>query len=208
MLDQRMRRWLEPGLTRVAKHLARAGVRPNHLTLFGAAGGVAAGGAVAADWLAVGLAFGVLSRAADGLDGPLARLQKGTDFGGYLDIVCDFVFYSAIPLGFALRDPGVAVPTAFLLAGYILTGISFLAFSAIAQKRGIVDAGDNRSFLFQPGLAEGTETLAVYLLMFARPDWYAALAWAYFAICVYTAVSRTVLARRLFHDDRPASRME
>jgi phosphatidylglycerophosphate synthase len=202
MLDQRMRKLLEPGLTAVAIHLARAGVRPNHLTLFGAAGGIAAGCAVAADWLALGLLFGAVSRAADGLDGPLARLKQGSDFGGYLDIVCDFVFYAVIPLGFAVRDPDAATATAFLLTGYLLTGVSFLAFSAIAQKRGIVDDGDNRSFLFQPGLAEGTETLAVYLLMFLRPDWYATLAWGYFVVCAYTALSRSVLARRLFaHDD-------
>lgn len=203
MLDQRMRRLLEPGLTAVARHLARAGVRPNHLTLLGAAGGIAAGCAVAADWLALGLLFGAISRAADGLDGPLARLKQGSDFGGYLDIVCDFVFYAAIPLGFAARDPDAATATAFLLTGYILTGVSFLAFSAIAQKRGVVDDGDNRSFLFQPGLAEGTETLTVYLLMFLRPDWYVTLAWAYFGICVYTALSRSVLARQLFAHDEP-----
>ena len=201
MLDQRMRRLLEPGLTAVAQRLARVGVRPNHLTLFGAAGGVAAGCAVAFDWLALGLVFAAISRAADGLDGPLARLRQGSDFGGYLDIVCDFVFYAAVPLGFALRDPSAATATAFLLAGYVLTGVSFLAFSAIAQKRGVIDAGDNRSFLFQPGLAEGTETLAVYLLMFLRPDWYATLAWFYFAICAYTALSRSVLAHRIFTAD-------
>lgn len=206
MLDQRMRRLLEPGLTGIATPLARLGVSPDQVTLFGAVAGVAAGAAIAADALALGLLFAVVSRVADGLDGPLARLRQGSDFGGYLDIVCDFIFYAAIPLGFALRDPAVALPTAFLLAGYILTGVSFLAFAAIAGKRGIVDAGDNRSFLFQPGLAEGTETLAVYLLMFVRPDWFAALAWGYFAICVYTAVSRTVLARRLFRDDGLAGR--
>lgn len=206
MLDQRMRRLLEPGLTGIATQLARVGVAPDQVTLCGVVAGVAAGAAIAVDALALGLLFAVSSRVADGLDGPLARLRHGSDFGGYLDIVCDFVFYAAIPLGFALRDPAVALPTAFLLAGYILTGVSFLAFAAIAQKRGVVDAGDNRSFLFQPGLAEGTETLAVYLLMFVRPDWYVTLAWAYFAVCAYTAVSRTVLARRLFRDEAWASR--
>jgi len=198
MLDQTMRRLLAPGLVSVAKRLVRIGVAPNHLTGFGAVAGVAAGVAIAADALLAGFLLAALSRAADGLDGPLARLTQGTDFGGYLDIVADFVFYAAIPLGFAVRDPSVALATAFLLCGYVLTGVSFLAFSAVAERRGVHDAGDNRSFIFQPGLAEGTETLIVYFLMFVLPAWYAGLAWAYFAVCAYTAVSRTVLAYRLF----------
>lgn len=195
-----MRRLLEPGLTAVARRLVGLGITPNQVTLFGGFAGVAAGVAVAADALALGLALGIVSRAADGLDGPLARLRRGTDFGGYLDIVADFVFYTAIPLGFAVREPQAALPTAFLLAGYVLTGISFLAFSAIAERRGVVDSGDNRSFIFQPGLAEGTETLLVYLVMFLAPAWYAVLAWGYFAVCAYTSLSRSVLAYRLFRD--------
>jgi phosphatidylglycerophosphate synthase len=35
----------------------------------------------------------------------VARRTGLSDFGGYLDIVCDFVFYAAVPLGFALADP-------------------------------------------------------------------------------------------------------
>jgi phosphatidylglycerophosphate synthase len=198
MLDQRMRRLLEPALVALARPLSSTGVSPNGLTLFGAAAGIAAGAAVACDALLIGFVLAATSRLADGLDGPLARLRQGTDFGGYLDIVADFVFYTAIPLGFAVRDPQAALATAFLLAGYVFTGITFLAFSAVSERRGIVDAGDNRSFIFQPGLAEGTETLIVYFLMFLAPAWYAVLAWAYCAVCAYTALSRSVLAYRLF----------
>lgn len=193
-----MRRLLEPALTAVARRLLQAGIAPDHLTLFGALAGAGAGIAVACDLLLAGFFLGLASRVADGLDGPLARLERGTDFGGYLDIVADFVFYVAIPLGFAVRDPQAALATAFLLSGYVLTGVSFLAYSAVAERRGLVDAGDNRSFIFQPGLAEGTETLVVYLLMFVFPAWYAVLAWGYSCACLYTALSRTVLAYRLF----------
>ena len=198
MLDQRMRRLLEPGLTAFARRLSPIGISPNQVTLFGAVAGIAAGVTVACDALLAGLILAAVSRLADGLDGPLARLRQGTDFGGYLDIVADFVFYTAIPLGFAVRDPHAALATAFLLASYVFTGITFLAFSAVSERRGIVDVGDNRSFIFQPGLAEGTETLIVYLLMFLAPAWYAVLAWAYFVVCIYTAFSRSVLAYRTF----------
>ena len=35
----------------------------------------------------------------------LISLTRKTDFGGFLDIVLDFAFYGAIPLGFIFADP-------------------------------------------------------------------------------------------------------
>ena len=46
-----------------------------------------------------------MSRLFDGLDGAVARASTKTDRGGFLDIVLDFAFYGAIPLGFVLADP-------------------------------------------------------------------------------------------------------
>lgn len=200
MLDQRMRRLLAPGLESVARRIAATGVRANHLSLAGAGLGLAAGLAIAGDSMALAIGLALVSRLADGLDGPLARLRGGTDFGGYLDIVCDFVFYVAIPLGFAVRDPSVALPTAFVLAGYVLTGVSFLAYASVAERRGVTDDADNRSFIFQPGLAEGSETLLFYFTALLLPGWYASLAWFYALVCFYTATSRSVLAWRVFRD--------
>ena len=177
MLDQRMRRLLEPVLTAGARRLDGFGVTPDQLTLFGAAAGVAAAFAVAFDAVAVGFLLACLSRLADGMDGPLARLRGSSDFGGYLDIVADFV----------------------------LTGVSFLAFSAVAERVRVEELRDNRSFIFQPGLAEGTETILVYVLMFSLPAWFAPLAWAYATVCAYTALSRSVLAWRLFAPTSPRS---
>ena len=51
------------------------------------------------------LAALLLSRMCDGLDGAVARLTQPTDFGGYLDIVCDFLFYAFVPFCFALSLP-------------------------------------------------------------------------------------------------------
>lgn len=200
MLDQTMRRILAPSLNAMARQLAATGLSANHLSLAGGVLGIAAGAAIAADAMMLAFVLAAVSRLADGLDGPLARIKGSTDFGGYLDIVSDFVFYTSIPLGFALRDASVAVPTAFLLAGYVLTGVSFLAYSSVAERRGVDDDADNRSFIFQPGLAEGTETLAFYFIVLLWPDAYAGLAWLYAGICYYTALSRSVLAQRTFRD--------
>ncbi|MBN1666109.1 MAG: CDP-alcohol phosphatidyltransferase family protein, partial [Anaerolineales bacterium] len=51
-------------------------------------------------------AFWLINRALDGLDGLLARLHdRQDDFGGYLDILLDFVSYAALPIGLVVGAP-------------------------------------------------------------------------------------------------------
>ena len=129
-------------LTPPGRYLAARGVRADQITLAGCAIGLAAAAAAALGlyWLALlGLA---LNRLADGLDGAVARETGPSDRCAFLDIALDFVFYAAFPLGFVLADPGAnAVAGAVLLASFILSGTSFLAFAVIAAKRGL-DAAD------------------------------------------------------------------
>ena len=200
MFDRRLRQWLQPGLGWIAGGLAQVGATPNQLTLAGAVLGSAAGIAVGCGAFLPALALMGLSRLADGLDGPLARLKGSTDFGGYADILADYLFYAAVPLGFAVLSPANALATAVLLASYLFTAVSFLAYSSLAQKRGRSEEADGRGFIFQTGLAEGAETIAAYILMLLVPGWYAWIAGVFAAVCLYTAFSRTVLAWRRFRD--------
>jgi phosphatidylglycerophosphate synthase len=102
-----------------------------------------------------GLALLLASRLLDGLDGSVARLTQPTDAGGFLDIALDFVFYAAIPLAFAVAHPATnALPAAALLASFIGTGSSFLAFAALAKKT----------------RADGHRLAGQKLLLLGRPD--------------------------------------
>ena len=65
----------------------------------------------------------LLNRLIDGLDGAIARHKGTTPFGGYLDIMCDMGFYAAVPIGFALAQPGNALWAALLLAVLRLHGV-------------------------------------------------------------------------------------
>jgi phosphatidylglycerophosphate synthase len=48
----------------------------------------------------------LLNRIFDALDGTVARLRNlQSDFGGYYDIVTDFITYCMLPVGLALGDP-------------------------------------------------------------------------------------------------------
>ncbi len=170
----------------------------NAVTIVGAAVGTAAGIAIARQRFGAALLLIALNRILDGLDGALARRRGPTDFGGYLDSVADYIFYAAVPLGFAVASPANALPAAALLASFLLSGSSFLAFAALAAKRRLTsDAHGPKSFFYLRGLAEGTETIAVFVLAVLRPDWFAALAYGFAVLCALTALQRLLAARRL-----------
>ena len=111
-----MRPLIDPPLAVAGAWLARRGVSANMVTVAGFAVGAAAVLALAKGAFLVALVLILLNRLADGLDGAVARVRGPTDFGGYLDIVLDFIFYSAVVFGVALGQPEQALWAAFLIS--------------------------------------------------------------------------------------------
>ena len=192
MFDRRTQALLRPVLNATARGLVRAGVSADALTWLGFAIGIAAAMAIAWQAFVVGLVLLLVSRLLDGLDGSVARLTQPTDAGGFLDIALDFLFYAAIPLGFAVADPtNNALPAAVLLASFIGTGSSFLAFAALAEKQGLTDTAlPGKSFYFLGGLTEATETIAVFTAMCIWPEHFALLAYGFAGLCAITTAMR------------------
>lgn len=200
MLDGVARRWIDPGLSRLGAPLARAGVPADAVTLAGFALGLAAAGLILAELFIPALFVILLSRLCDGLDGVVARHRGATDRGGYLDIVLDFAFYAVIPLSFVLARPATnALPGAVLLASFYINGASFLAFAAMAERRGLdTEARGPKSLYFTTGFAEATETIAAFCLFCLLPNAFAEIAYLFAALCLVTAASRIALAMQTF----------
>jgi len=190
----------------VARHLARRGVSADAITVGGFAIGL-----LAAPLLATGRFEGALvvilaNRVLDGLDGAVARATRPTDRGAFIDIAFDFFFYATVPLGFALLDPlqNGSAATALTVA-FVGTGSSFLAFAAIAAKRGLTAASyPQKGLYFLGGLAEGAETIAVFVALCVWPSFFPQIALAYAAVCMVTAVSRWTQGWVVFSRPAPA----
>jgi phosphatidylglycerophosphate synthase len=200
MLDRLALRLTRPAVMALARPLARAGVSANALTWIGFAIGLLAAGLISQGaFLSALLAMGA-SRLCDALDGAVARQTQATDLGGFLDITLDFVFYASIPLGFALADPAKnALAAAVLLASFVGTASSFLAFAVLAAKRGLHNlAVPDKSFYFLGGLTEGTETLGFFAACCLWPAYFAPLAYGFAALCGLTLVCRVVWGMRAF----------
>lgn len=201
MLDAKLRPLIDPPLNRAGQFLAGLGVTANGLTFTGLALGLGGAAAIAFGHIGWGLALIIANRLADGLDGAVARVRGPSDLGGYFDIVADFAFYVSIPLGFGLFNPANTLPALVLTASFVLTGVSFLAFAVIAAKRGdTTEAHGRKSFFYSTGLAEGTETIAVFIAMCLFPAWFGAIAYGYAALCVLTVVQRSAIAASAFRD--------
>lgn len=203
MLDGLMRRLIDPPLDRAGAALARGRIPADLLTGLGLLAGLGAAAAVAAGWDPLALGLLALGRVLDGLDGATARASRMTDRGGFLDIVFDFIFYGAIPLAFALRDPGAnALAAAVLLFSFYVNGATFLAYAAVAAKRGLESRLRGlKSIHFTIGLAEGTETILAFAAMILLPAWFPLIAYGFAGLTLMTAVARITLAWWVFADE-------
>jgi phosphatidylglycerophosphate synthase len=202
MFDASLNRLLKRPLVRLAGALLRLGLTPDTMSWIGFVIGLAALPLIATGRPDFALACIALNRLADGLDGAMARLGQPTDRGAFLDISLDFLFYSSIPLAFALADPGRnGLAAAVLIYAFVGTGSTFLAFAVIAAKRGLTStAFPSKGFHYLGGLTESTETLVVFSLMCLMPAWFIPLALGFAALCAVTVVTRIAAGLRAFRN--------
>jgi phosphatidylglycerophosphate synthase len=203
MLDAAARRLIDPPLDAIGRRLAALGIGADAVTLLGLALGLISAALIAAGLYSFALAFLLASRLADGLDGAIARAGRSTDFGGYLDITADFLFYGAVPLAFIWANPaGNGAAGGFLLASFYVNGATFLGFSALAERHKMkTEVHGKKSLYFSEGLLEGTETILFFVLICLLPEKFAVFAWVFGLLCFVTAVLRVLGARKIFGKD-------
>jgi len=202
MIDAKLlplqRRLLRP----MALGLVTFGVRADQVTITGFLVGIVALPLLASEQYIWALVFILLNRLLDGIDGELARLTITTDRGAFLDIALDFVFYALIPLGFALANVTEnALAAAVLLAAFVGTGSSFLAFSLMAEKRKLhAQKFPSKGLYYLGGLTEGAETIAVFVAFCLWPNLFTPLAYGFAFACGLTTLSRWLQGWHLLAD--------
>jgi phosphatidylglycerophosphate synthase len=200
MFDRQLLALSKPVVDTIARRLNALNISANQISLTGFALGVVAAICIAHGniWLAIMPLL--LNRLLDGLDGAVARFSAPTDRGAFLDITLDFLFYAAVPLAFAFSNPeGNALSAAVLLASFIGTGVSFLAYAIMAEKRGEKStAYPSKSFYYLGGLTEGFETVACFVAMCLWPQHFAVIAYVYAGMCCVTTLTRLVAGWQAF----------
>lgn len=177
-------------------------ITPFHITLLAFLSGIASCFFAANDEPPRALAFWLLNRALDCLDGALARRRnESSDLGGFLDLLSDFIIYSAIPIccmlglptpvalhssfsGARLQRRWLAVALAeasFHVNNFVLFYVAAVtekkrAGAVRSQAKGKGGEEDKTvkeltSVSMRPALIEGTESGAIFTLMLIRPYW-------------------------------------
>jgi phosphatidylglycerophosphate synthase len=193
MLDKYITPVIKPLLTPVVSLLHKRNITADQLTFYGFLVGMLAVPLLAFQLWYWALAAIVVNRILDGLDGALARYaNQSSSAGGFLDITLDFLFYAAIPLGFIFADPELnGIAGSILLATFIGTGSSFLAFAIAAEKFKIDKPQFKyKSFYYLNGLTEGTETIALFIAFCIWPQSFYWLALVFSFACMITIFTR------------------
>lgn len=202
MFDEKLRQLKDSAFNPLARFLPA--IPPWLFSAMGLLAGIAATAALWQQRYGLGFIFWFLNRVFDALDGSVARL-RGTqsDFGGYLDIMVDFVVYALIPVGLAMgvAPPGggpttVTFSLIFLLCTYYVNAASWMYLAAILEKRLHKQNGRLTTIIMPAGIIGGTETIVFYTAFIIFPTY---LAWLFSLmglLIMVTILQRLVWAAR------------
>ncbi|MCB0083783.1 MAG: CDP-alcohol phosphatidyltransferase family protein [Caldilineaceae bacterium] len=192
MRDSVLREQKDKLMLPVAEQLFSA-IHPNVLSFIALGIGLLSAAAIWQQAYWAGLGFWILNRVIDGLDGLVARVHhKQSDFGGFLDLLLDFVIYLAIPLALTAANPAALNMWAclVLLSSYIINLLSWTTLSALLEKHKLQTSGRLTSIEMPTGLVEGAETIAFYTLFLLLPTYLAPLFLIMAALVFFTASQR------------------
>lgn len=199
MIDKFSQKFFEPILKPIGSFLLAQGLKPNHISFFGLVFAVFSGLSIYYSYMLFGLFFIYLNRICDGLDGEMARQTEITNYGGFIDIVFDFIFYAIIPFSFALQKEVNSLPALLLIASFLVNGVSFLAYAAIMGPDAKTDNTLKKSFYYSNGLVEGSETILFFTLFCLFPDKFPVFGMIFFLLVWVTIFQRLYKAKQDFN---------
>lgn len=197
MFDSPLRRFKDQVGTPLAKRMSR--VSPTFISILGLAVGLIATYAAYKQQYLWSLAFWLLNRVLDGLDGLIARLhQRQSDFGGYVDILTDFAIYAALPIGLVVGSPSEQhyLALIFLLAVFYVNTASWMYLAAILEKRAAHTPETQTTIVMPAGIIGGFESIIAYGIFLLFPA-YITILFSVFAVLVFvTTIQRLIWAKR------------
>ena len=141
------------------------------------------------------LSFWIGNRVLDCLDGGLARHRNvASDFGGFIDLLGDFIIYSCLPAAIALGwDDSLPCwkAVAVLEGTFHVNNFVLFYIAAISEKKG------NRkkeltALAMRPALVEGAESGQLFTAMLIWPAYLQFWCWAMAALVSFSILQRAV----------------
>ena len=140
----------------------------------------------------------VISFIFDTLDGPIARLEGTTEFGGVLDIFCDRFVEVSIIITLVSTDPIRLIYPGLISLGAMVLCISMFLLSGILTR---VNESEKSSKVipFRKGFMERSETFLFFLFIDIFFTFRMILLWIFAIFVLFTAFLRLIEVYRIFN---------
>ncbi len=197
MFDTPLRRFKDQVGTPLAHRMSR--ISPTFISMLGLAIGLFATYAAYKQQYLWALTLWLINRILDGLDGLIARQHdRQSDFGGYVDILTDFIIYAALPLGLVAGSPSSEhyLALGILLAVFYVNTASWMYLAAILEKRAAHSTETQTTIVMPAGIIGGFETIIAYGIFLLFPVYITILFSIFAALVFITTIQRLVWAKR------------
>lgn len=191
MLDTKGRKYVQPVINKIADMFLKLGLKADTATFIALLLGLSASFTLYFGYNILAVILLWLSGLMDAVDGTIARKTKSTPFGTLIDIVFDRIVEISIIIVSALKYPGCRFSMVILLSSIILSMTVFLTVGALSEKH------SEKSFYYQPGLAERTEGFIFFSLMMLMQKHISIIAILFALTIFYTAAQRVIEAKKI-----------
>lgn len=191
MLDTKGRKFVQPVIEIIANIFLKIGFKANTITFAAFIIGIFSAITFYSGYNIIAVIVLWISGLLDVVDGTMARRTKATSFGTILDITFDRIVEIAIIVSIALRFPTNNFLLVILLSSIIISMTVFLTVGALSDKH------SEKSFYYQPGLAERTEGFIFFSLMMLFNFYINIVVIIFSLTIIYTALERIIQAKKI-----------
>lgn len=191
MLDTKGRRYIQPTIEIIANIFLKLGLKANHITFLAFIVGIISSITFYFENNLIAVIILWISGLLDAVDGTMARKTITTPFGTILDITFDRIVEISIIVVTALRFSSNSFLLLILLSSIIISMTVFLTVGALSDKQ------SEKSFYYQPGLAERTEGFIFFSLMMIFNNYINIIVIIFSLAILYTAIQRILEAKKI-----------
>ena len=193
MLDTNCRKFIQPFIKLGANIFIKLNITANQVTSIALIFGIASGILIYLDFPYIAIALLWFSGYLDAVDGTIARHSGSTPFGTVMDITFDRIVEISLILGLALKNPNINFLFLCLACSIIISMTIFLVTGSLTTKK------SEKSFYYQPGLAERTEGFIMFSLMILFQTYLNYLTLIFIFIVLFTATQRFLEGEKILN---------
>ena len=193
MLDTNCRKFIQPFIRLGANIFIKLNITANQVTSIALIFGIASGLLIYLDFPYIAIALLWFSGYLDAVDGTIARHSGSTPFGTVMDITFDRIVEISLILGLALKNPNINFLLLCLACSIIISMTIFLVTGSLTTKK------SEKSFYYQPGLAERTEGFIMFSLMIIFQTYLNYLTLIFIFIVLFTATQRFLEGKKILN---------